>query len=44
MPCWVTIEQLKPLLDAIGPEGVHLLMDFKSEKDVDEAMKIREQY
>jgi len=44
MASWVTVDELMPLLDAVGPEGLHILMDFKSEKDVDETVKIREQY
>jgi len=44
MPCWVTIDELKPLLDSVGPDGLNILMDFKTEKDVDMAMKIRETY
>lgn len=44
MPCWVEIEELQPLLDAIGPEGVNTLMHFRSESDIDRALKIAEQY
>jgi len=44
MACWVTIDELRPLLDAIGIEGVHLEMDFHSEAEVEEAMKIVEEY
>lgn len=44
MACWVTIDELRPLLDAIGIEGVHLEMDFHNEAEVEEAMKIVEEY
>lgn len=44
MASWVTLDELRPLMDTVGPNGLHILMDFKSEKDVDEAIKIREQY
>ncbi|MFN8446499.1 MAG: hypothetical protein U0175_37255 [Caldilineaceae bacterium] len=44
MPCWVEVNELQPLLDAVGPQGVNLLMHFTSEWDIDEAMKIAEQY
>jgi hypothetical protein len=44
MPCWVEIDELKPLLDNIGANGLNILMHFKSEKDIDEALKIVEDY
>lgn len=44
MPCWVEVNELQPLLDSVGPEGVNLLMHFTSERDIDEAMKIAEWY
>ena len=44
MACWVTLDELRPLLDNIGGEGVHLEMDFHNEKEVEEAMKIIEEY
>ncbi|MBN1131946.1 MAG: hypothetical protein JXR52_05660 [Bacteroidales bacterium] len=44
MPCWVTVEEMEPLLDYVGPEGMNILMDFRSEKDVDRALEIRERY
>ena len=31
MACWVTLDELKPLLDNIGADGVHLEMDFHNE-------------
>lgn len=37
---WVTLEELKPLLEAIGTDGVHLEMDFHNEKEVAEAQRI----
>ncbi len=40
MACWVTLDELRPLLDNIGGDGVHLEMDFHNEKEVEEAMKI----
>lgn len=44
MCCWVTLEQLRPLLDNIGWEGVHLEMDFHNESEVEQAMRIVEEY
>lgn len=44
MACWVTLDELRPLLDNIGGEGVHLEMDFHNEDEVEKAMRIVEEY
>lgn len=44
MPCWVTLEELQPLLDNVGNQGLNILMDFKSEADIEKALKIVERY
>lgn len=44
MPCWVGTDELKPLLDNVGASGLNILMHFKSEKDIDEALKIADAY
>jgi hypothetical protein len=44
MPCWVEVNELKPLLDAVGAEGLNILMHFKSEKDIDAALKIASEF
>ncbi len=44
MPCWVEVNELEPLLDNVGTEGLHILMHFKTEKDIDQAMNIAEKY
>lgn len=44
MACWVTLDELRPLLDNIGGNGVHLEMDFHNEAEVEQAMKIVEEY
>ena len=44
MACWVTLDELKPLLDNIGGEGVHIEMDFHSEREVEQALRIVEEY
>ena len=41
MACWVKPEELRPLLNAIGTEGVHVEMDFHNEQEVEEALKVR---
>jgi hypothetical protein len=44
MPCWVELDELKPLLDQVGPRGLNILMHFRSERDIDNAWKIAEEY
>ena len=44
MACWVTIDELRPLLDNIGGDGVHLEMDFHNEAEVEHALRIVEEY
>jgi corrinoid protein of di/trimethylamine methyltransferase len=44
MASWVTLDELRPLLDNIGGDGVHLEMDFHNEREVEEAMRIIEEY
>lgn len=44
LACWVTLPQLRPLLDAIGGDGVHLEMDFHNEEEVEQALRIIEEY
>ena len=43
MACWVTLDELRPLLENIGTDGVHLEMDFHNEDEVEQAMEIVEQ-
>lgn len=44
MACWVTLDQLRPLLDNVGGDGIHLEMDFKNEDEVEQALRIVEEY
>lgn len=44
MACWVTVDELKPLLDNIGTNGLNILLDFKTEKEIETALKIVEEY
>ena len=41
MPCWVELDELQPLLDAVGPAGVNVLMHFQSERDIEPRWKSR---
>ena len=41
---WVTLDELQPLLDNVGNQGLHINVDFKSEKEIEQALKIVEQY
>jgi len=33
MPCWVRPDELKPLLDAVGPEGLNIELDLQHESE-----------
>lgn len=44
MANWVTLDELEPLLDHVGNEGMHINVDFKTESDIERAMKIVEKY
>ncbi len=44
MASWVEVDELQPLLDTVGPQGVHVLMHFETEHDIDRALKIAEAY
>ena len=44
MACWVTLDELRPLLDNIGGDGVHLEMDFHNEREVEQALKIVDEF
>jgi hypothetical protein len=44
MANWVQLNELKPLLDNVGNQGLHINIDFKSEREIDEALNIVEQY
>ena len=41
---WVTLDELRPLLDNIGGNGVHIEMDFHNEDEVEKALRIVEEY
>lgn len=44
MANWVTLDELEPLIDNIGTDGLHINVDFKTEKDIDTALRIVEKY
>ena len=44
MACSVTLDELRPLLDNIGGDGIHLEMDFHNEREVEQAIRIVEEY
>lgn len=41
---WVTLDEIAPLIDNIGNQGLHINVDFKSEKNIEKALKIVERY
>lgn len=41
---WLKPEEALPLLDAVGPEGMYIMVDFKNRKEVDEVVKQLEQF
>jgi hypothetical protein len=44
MANWVTLDELEPLIDNVGNQGLHINVDFKSEKDIETALRIVERY
>jgi hypothetical protein len=44
MPSLVEVSELQPLLDSIGPAGVHVLANLRSERDIDAALEIAAHY
>ena len=42
MACHLTVDEIKPLLDNIGTDGVHLEVDFNNENEIEQAMEILE--
>jgi hypothetical protein len=44
MANWVALDELEPLIDNLGTEGLHINVDFKTEKDIDAALQIVDKY
>jgi hypothetical protein len=40
----VELNEVQPLLDAIGPKGVYMLIQFKDEREAEQALKLVEPY
>jgi hypothetical protein len=40
----VELDEVVPLLEAIGNKGVYLLIQFRHERDVDQVLKLVEPY
>lgn len=41
---WVDLDEIEPLIDNTGNQGLHINVDFKSEKEIDKAIRIVEKY
>lgn len=41
---WVKMDELEPLLDQVGNQGLHINVDFRSEDEIVQALKIVERY
>jgi hypothetical protein len=44
MANWIQPAELEPLLDQVGAQGLHLNLDFHSEKEIDDALNLVERY
>lgn len=44
MANWVTLDELEPLIDQVGNQGLHINLDFKTERDIEQALKIADKY
>ncbi len=41
---WVKPEEVVPLLDSVGPEGLYIMVDFKTRQEVEDVLKKVEPY
>lgn len=41
---WVTLDELEPLIDHVGNQGLHINVDFKSEREIEKALTIVDKY
>jgi hypothetical protein len=44
MACWVELDELAPLLDAVGPSGTSVLVHATTERDIEAALVIADRY
>jgi hypothetical protein len=41
---WIQLDELRPLLDQVGNQGLHLNVDFHTEREIGQALEIIEKY
>lgn len=41
---WVTLDELKPLLDNVGTDGLSIMLDFHHEDEIEQALAIAQEY
>jgi len=44
MANWVMMDELEPLLDHVGNQGLNIQVDFRNEQEIDQALKIVDKY
>jgi indole-3-glycerol phosphate synthase len=44
MATWVQPNEVEPLLDAVGGKGMNILVDFKTEEEIERVYAIAEKY
>jgi hypothetical protein len=44
MANWVALDEIEPLIDHVGNQGLHINVDFKNESEIEKAIKIIEKY
>lgn len=44
IPCWVKVDELVPLLDSVGPQGLNIEMDIQTEEELLKAINVSNRY
>ena len=44
MAVWIEPEEVKPLLDAVGPEGMYLMINLLTPEQVEQTARVIEEY
>jgi hypothetical protein len=44
MANWVRLDEIEPLIDKVGNQGLHINVDFKNEAEIEQALKIIQKY
>lgn len=44
MANWVKMDEIEPLIDHVGNQGLHINVDFKNEAEIEQALKIIQKY